>query len=75
MNTIHIVPHHGRGWVIKYFLNEAPSVVFERKQEAIDAARKISAEKGGSILLHESPDAEPISVDIPKRRRRRVFRT
>jgi hypothetical protein len=70
MTTVHIAPYHNRGWVITYVLGEPPSVVFERKQEAILAAQKISKKNGCSILLHETLDGSPTLITLPKKRER-----
>lgn len=50
--THHVVPDSDGGWNIKRGGGKRSSGHFDRKQDAIDRARKISQNQGTELIIH-----------------------
>jgi hypothetical protein len=50
--THHVVPASGGGWNVKRGGRSRSSGHFDRKQDAIDQARRISQNQGTELVIH-----------------------
>ncbi|SFL92937.1 Uncharacterized protein YdaT [Gracilibacillus orientalis] len=48
----HVIPHEN-GWAVKVQDAKQASYIFDNKQEAIDRAKEIAANKGTSTIIHK----------------------
>jgi hypothetical protein len=59
MSTLHVIKYKS-GWVLKWRLDDMPSVLIERKIEALSMARRLAARESECvILLYEDPAEKP----------------
>jgi hypothetical protein len=69
MNTLHVIKYKS-GWVLKWKLDDLPSVVIERKIEALSMARRIAAREAECmILLYVDAGGSPEVIKFNEYRR------
>lgn len=56
MEAYHVFPHEKKGWEVKKTNSQQASGYFNSKEEAIEAARKLSQAEGIEFFIHDRKD-------------------